>query len=169
MKKIFILVTLLIVGTIFALFKIDKDIHVERSLVINASNDEIKKQIVDFKKFQEWSPWATVDPNATATFNDKQGEVGATFEWSGNDEVGTGKQTITEISENKVKMDLEFTAPHQSTSEVYYTLEKENDGTKVTWGYDGKLPIMVTFMMDMDRMLGDMYEEGLQNLKVVVE
>ena len=165
MKKIIITVVI-VVGTLTILFNLQTNIHVQRSAIINASTEEIKQEVTDFRKFSTWSPWVDIDPEATTEFSKNQGEVGATFSWSGNENVGTGKQEITSISNNRVEIKLTFTEPWQSESNVYYQIEPVERGTSITWGYDGELPLMVSLIQDMDAILGDQYEKGLKSLKL---
>ena len=152
MKKIYILLILSVLGMILSLFKIERNVHVERSIIINAPIDEIKAQIIDLKKFQKWSPWTQFNSqnDINSGFNDLQNKVGAQHQWSGNTLLGTGSLTITEINKSKIEMQMEFLAPQESTSSIYFMFQKTKKGTKVTWGYDESHPIMVSFMINLD-------------------
>ena len=66
-------------------------------------------------------------------------------------------------------MQMEFLAPQESTSSIYFMFQKTKKGTQVTWGYDESHPIMVSFMINLDHQLGELYEEGLRNLREIVE
>jgi len=44
--------------------------------------------------------------------------------------------------------------------------------TKVKWGFNGKMPYPMNLMllvMNMDKMLGDQLQTGLNNLKTILE
>lgn len=168
MKKVLIVVVAIVV-VIVALIFIKTDVVVERTAVINATVDEIQPEMTDFNKFQTWSPWVGMDPKATYEFKGTQGAVGAEMSWSGNDEVGTGTQKVTAISADRIDLSLVFTAPWESTSDVYYTFKPADAGTEVTWGYKGEMGILMTFMVDMEEMLGGTYEKGLASLKAKME
>lgn len=155
----------LVLGSVFVLNTIEEDVHVERSKEITADLSVIKAEIADFEKFSTWSPWADVDPNAKNEFKGTQGEVGAEFHWSGNDEVGTGYQKVTAITNDRIDIDFVFTAPWESTSKVYYLLKPQERSVHVTWAYDGKMPLLMSFFMDMDVMIGEKYEKGLNSLQ----
>lgn len=158
------------VAIILALNFIQKDIHVERTKSINASLETIQTEITNFKHFSTWSPWADLDPNSKETYKGEQGQVGAEFHWeSESEEVGTGYMKTTSISNERVDMDLVFTAPWESTSMVYYTFVEKGESVDVTWGYDGKMPLLMSLFMDMDEMLGGQYEKGLAALKEKLE
>lgn len=154
-----VVVTLGVIGNL-----IKTDVHVERSKPINASVEELQKQIADFREFDTWSPWKDIDPNATAEFKGPQGEVGAELHWSGNDEVGTGYQKVTSISSERIDIDLVFTAPWESKAKVYYTFVPKGEEVSVTWAYDGDMPVLMSLFMDMDEMIGSKYEKGLNTL-----
>ncbi len=148
---------------------VKKDIEVKRSTTINAPLTQVQEQIIFFKNFVKWRPWAEMDPNSKTEFSGEDGKVGAKYSWSGNEEVGTGHQEILSISDTKVKLKLVFTAPWESESDVYYNFSEENGQTTVTWGYKGEMPIMASFFVDMDEMLGSQYEKGLSSLKSICE
>ena len=86
---------------------------------------------------------------------------------------GEGRMTITEsIPADHVTMKLEFLKPFESTSDTKLKLTPEADGTKVTWSMDGANNFMSKVMsvfMDMDKMVGGDFEEGLANLKAAAE
>ncbi len=120
--KVISLVFIVLIAVVVVGMSVQSNVHVERTVNIKASKNSIYKQIVDFRKFNVWSPWAEYDPNCQYVYSDKQGEVGASYSWSGNDEVGVGSMKITELNEDKVVIDLIFTSPWESESVVYYQL-----------------------------------------------
>lgn len=159
----------IVLGIFGILFGIQVDTHVDRSIEIKASLENIKSEVSDFKKFSTWSPWANIDPNATHSFSDAQGVVGAKFSWeSDHEELGTGYQVIKSITDERVEMDLVFTAPWEGESIVYYTFENLDNGIiKVTWGMDGEGPLAMKG--SIEDMVGERYEEGLASLKDKLE
>ena len=148
---------------------VKSEIIVERSTEIKASVEELTKQTTDFNEFRTWSPWSEMDPNAKFEIKGEQGKVGAEMTWSGNDDVGTGQQIVEAISPERVDMKLIFTAPWESESKVYYLFEPKGETTKITWGYNGEMPLMGALFVNMDEMLGGEYEKGLAALKAKLE
>ena len=148
-------------------------IHVERSITIAATADDLWPHVSDAKLQHAWSPWKDRDPNATYTYTDPTSGVGSGYSWEGNDEVGVGSLTTISESENQeVVSKLVFTAPWQSEAEASFALVAKGDETEVTWNYDQDADFgtkMMSLFMDMDDMLGPDYEEGLANLKAVGE
>jgi hypothetical protein len=102
------------------------------------------------------------------------GEVGAMSYWNGNKDVGEGEQEITKIVDGeRVESELRFLKPWKSTSDAYLATEAvDANSTKVTWGFSGKnkfpFSIMMLFM-NMDKAVGKDFEEGLDNLKSILE
>lgn len=150
----------------FSLLKvIESDVQIESSKVVKADISTLKEEITDFKKFVTWSPWADDDPNQKMEFKGPQGQVGAEFSWSGNSDVGTGRQEVTAIGDNRVEMELEFTNPFTFTALVYYDLQSvDENSTKVTWGFLRKdTPLLDGFFAKAS--LPQKYDEGLANLQ----
>jgi len=99
--------------------------------------------------------------------------IGAIYTWSGNNEVGEGRMTLTESRPSDlVRIRLEFLKPFATTSTAEFSFKPEGDHTAVTWSMTGKVNFMakvVHLFMDMDRMIGGNFEKGLAQLKSVVE
>ncbi|MGD9785760.1 MAG: SRPBCC family protein [Hyphomicrobiaceae bacterium] len=149
--------------------------NVSRSTVIAAAPSAVYPHIASFKKWQAWSPWAKKDPAAKASYSGPESGVGATFEWSGNSEVGEGAMAIVDAkTDERVGIKLTFTKPMAGSSDVLLTLRPEGQGTSVTWAIAGQngfvaRAFMMLFGYDMEKMIGDEYAKGLANLKAVVE
>lgn len=172
LKVIFLsLIGLMALFLIVALFA-PKSYKVERSVFINAPKEVIMAQCKSLKATHEWSPWAEYDPHQKITYSGKDGEVGSSMHWEGNDSVGVGNQTIAKITDDRVETKIEFIKPWTSTSDAYVQLEGKGEGQKVTWAFTGedKYP-MNGFMlfMNMDKMIGKDFERGLTKLKARCE
>ena len=66
--------------------------RIERSAVIDAPPEKIEAILTDFRRAKEWSPWEELDPNLKRTIGGAETGVGATYAWSGNNDVGAGRQ-----------------------------------------------------------------------------
>lgn len=146
---------------------------VERSATMAAAPAEVFAQVNDLQAWDAWSPWKKLDPQAKATISSPSAGQGATFSWSGNDDVGEGKLTIV-ISKPDELVDIEqaFVKPMEGKARMVFTLASEGDGTKLTWKLQGTKDFMskaVCLFADMDTFLGGSIEEGLANIKAVVE
>ncbi|MEQ1717188.1 MAG: SRPBCC family protein [Hyphomicrobium sp.] len=173
MLKKFILVMLGVVA-LFAAYvaMLPSAFSVERQATIAAPPAAVFAQVNDFHKWQDWSPWAKLDPNAKAIFEGAPTGEGAIFGWSGNGEVGEGRMTITESKPNeRIAMRLDFAKPMQATNATLFTFAPEGEGTRVTWRMSGENNFIgraVCLFMDMDKTVGGMFEKGLANLNGVV-
>lgn len=139
--------------------------HVERSIVIEKPIKEVKDSLKNFKEWPKWSPWIVMEPDATLTYSDRQGQVGATYGWAGV-LIGAGSMELMEVREDELKMELNFVKPFKSTSLVGFKLEEHENTTRVTWYMDGKLPFLMFWMTGkMKTFIGFDYARGLQMLK----
>ena len=161
---IVVMVSIAVVG-----ITIESDVHVERTITIEAKTKKILKHLIDFRKFNAWSAWIEYDSNCKCSYSEKRAIVGATYKWKGNEEVGVGSMAIIEISRTKVAMDLIYTEPWQSESVVYDRLDDGENGIDVTWDYNGKIPMLRVLFIDIDTLIGSDYEKGLRSLKEILE
>ncbi|MCE9610517.1 MAG: SRPBCC family protein [Chthoniobacter sp.] len=149
------------------------DFRISRSATIAAPPSAVYDQIVNLQKWNVWSPWAKLDPNAKNTLSEPAAGVGASFAWSGNSQVGEGRMTITDTKLNeRVLMNLEFTKPFAATNTTEFTLKPEGNQTAITWsmtGHNNFVGKAMSLLMNCDKMIGTKYEEGFANLKKIVE
>lgn len=149
------------------------DYHVTRSVAIAASPDAVFPHVNELKKWEAWSPWHKVDPNMKLTYAGPLSGVGASYSWAGNNEVGEGRSTITEVHPNElVRFHLEFFKPMSGTSEADFTFKPQGNQTEVTWDVTGKKNFVskaFCLFVSMDKMIGGRLAMGLTDLKTVVE
>ncbi|HKY90803.1 MAG TPA: SRPBCC family protein [Nevskiaceae bacterium] len=147
--------------------------HVERSIVIDRPPATVYTVLNGFRRFNEWSPWANLDPKAITTYEGPPIGVGSKMSWASEDpNVGSGSQEILEVeAPSFIKLRLIF-ADFESDNTATYKLEPEGAGTKLTWSYDTDFrgDLMGRWFGTMlDSMLGPDYEKGLAKLKGLVE
>ncbi|MEM1318760.1 MAG: SRPBCC family protein [Bacteroidota bacterium] len=150
-----------------------KDIHIERSILIDAPQKKIFPYLRYFDSIREWSPWVELDPNMTVSVQGTDGQVGSVYVWEGNEQVGKGSQEITAVEENEsVTTHMTITEPWQSESDITLKAEKEGAATKVSWIMTGKnafVESVFMFFIDLDADVGGNFEKGLDKLKKLVE
>ncbi len=164
-----ILLVIITIGLVATLMQ-PSDGHIEKSIVINAPASSVFPEVSDFKKFNVWSPWAKMDPTAKQTVQGMPASVGHTMAWDGS-KSGTGSQWTEEIRENAfVKNGMKF-GGSETTFYNEFILAPEGQGTKVTWTYDGANEGLggKAMWLVMGPMLGNQYEQGLKDLKQLVE
>lgn len=149
------------------------DFRVSRSATIAAPPAVVFEQVNDLTKWNAWSPWAKLDPNAKNTFEGPPAGVGASFAWDGNNEVGAGRMTITESRPGElVAMKLDFTKPFTASNLTEFSFKPEGNQTAVTWTMSGKNGLIgkcMHLVVDCDKMMGSQFEKGFENLKAIVE
>lgn len=146
---------------------------VTRSAIVPGTPDIAFGLVNDFHQWNQWSPWDNLDPNMKRTFGGAESGVGATYGWTGNNDVGEGRMTIEEVTANaSIRVKLEFIKPFADTSITTFTFKPAADGTDVTWTMAGDHNFMSKAMclfMDMDQMIGKDFEKGLANLKTAAQ
>ncbi len=146
--------------------------HVERSIMVDASPDEVFAVVNSLRRFNEWSPWFDMDPNARYSYSGPEAGVGARAEWT-SDEPGidSGSQEIIASEPPRlVRTRLDFGDQGGATAEI--RLQPANGKTRVTWAFATVLdasPVDRYFGFFLDAILGPTYEDGLARLKTLVE
>ena len=169
--------TLIVIAALIAVFVIvvalqPSTFHVARTATISAPASTVFAQVNDFHKWHAWSPYEK-DPAMKKTFEGPPAGTGASYAWSGNNDVGEGRSTITDSRPNeRITIKLEFVRPFAATNTAEFTFKPKGDQTEVTWSLSGNKNFMskaVCMFMNMDNMVGGDFEKGLANLKTVAE
>ena len=149
------------------------DFRIARSAIISAPANVVFPHVNEFKKMDVWSPWLKFDPNVKITHEGPPSGVGAIESWDGNQKVGSGKMTITESRPNElVRLKLEFFKPFAATNTAEFIFESQMAATTLTWAMTGKRNFMTKAMglfMNFDKMVGDNFRKGLEELKTIAE
>lgn len=149
------------------------DFTASRSTTVAAAPAAVFPHVNELKNWEAWSPWAKLDPNMKQTYEGPPGGVGASYTWVGNSQVGEGRNTITESKTNElIRFKLEFIRPFKGVNQVHFTFKPEGDETVVTWTMEGKFNFItkaISLVMDMEGMLNQQFDQGLAQLKAVVE
>ena len=146
-------------------------VTVARSMVVNAPESVVFPYLNNVRRFGDWSPWASRDPQLTVNYSGPDQGKGAKVEWTSNKaSVGTGRIEITESNPNRhVDLAVMFNGL-EGTS--YYEVVPSGSGSKVTWGlsYDsGASPLKRWKALMLDRYVGAEFRDGLTKLKDKVE
>lgn len=162
------------IGSFVALILLQpSDYRVSRTMVMSAPAPDIFAQIDNFHRWQAWSPWAKRDPAAKASFDGPASGKGAVFAWSGNNEVGEGRITLTESRPGEsVTIKTDFVKPFVGTSYSDFSLKPDGSGTSVSWTISGQNDFIakaICLFVSMDKVLGGEMEKGLAGIKQLVE
>jgi uncharacterized protein YndB with AHSA1/START domain len=144
-----------------------------RTTTIDAPPSAVFAEVNDFHRWDDWSPWAKLDPNSKTEFSGPAAGEGAGFRWSGNSEVGEGAMKIVESKPpERIAIVLDFVRPMKATHDSVFTFEPHESGTLVTWTMSGKNGLMgkaFGLIVNCDKMLGAQFEKGLASMKSLVE
>jgi len=172
-KKIFLFVALILLSFLLYVYSQPSDFRIQRSIVIKAPAEIVFSQLNDFHKWEAWSPWAKIDPQARNTFSGPDSGQGAIFSWSGNDEVGEGQMTIIEsLPYSLIRIELLFSKPMVATNQTEFFLSPADGGITLNWSMSGQNSFIckvMCFFIDMDKMVGEQFEKGLQDIKAISE
>ncbi|MCD1116424.1 SRPBCC family protein [Chryseobacterium turcicum] len=166
------IILLFVVYAIIAVLTFGKVYHYEKSVVMNAPKEKVWQQISSMKSFNQWNPWMKLDKNMKINYSGISGQVGDKYCWdSKNDDAGAGCQEIKEIIPNeKQKTEMIFKRPFEGQAISDIVLTSEGNSTKVTWSMDTEQETWMKIMRPMmDYQMNKSYEEGLNNLKALVE
>lgn len=146
---------------------------VERQATINAPSSAVFANVNDLHKWDAWSPWAKIDPNAKMTFEGPAAGKDAVFAWSGNEKIGEGRMTIVDSQPDRlVDIKVDFTKPFENTSSSKFELKPEGNQTLVTWRMSGEqnyIAKAICVVFNGKKMLGEEMDKGLASLRAVSE
>jgi hypothetical protein len=152
-------------------YLLPRQVNAERSIVINAPQAQLFDALNGFKRFNEFSPWAALDPNTQYSYAGPESGVGARMSWiSAKEDVGSGTNEIVESTPpDFIRTRLDFGG---QLAEATFSFEPADGATRVTWGFDGDLgnnPVMRFVGLMFDKWIGSDYEKGLARMKQVME
>jgi uncharacterized protein YndB with AHSA1/START domain len=173
LKRLSIGLVLLVAAFAVVVWFQPDDYRLTRTTVIAAPAAAVFTQVNDLQKWENWSPWAKLDPNAKVTFSGPQSGEGASFKWDGNDRVGAGTMTITASKPNtRIATRTDFAKPFAGSSNSDFVFSENGGQTNVIWTMTGRHDFIgkaMCLVMSMEQMLGPDFERGLAQLKQVSE
>jgi uncharacterized protein YndB with AHSA1/START domain len=177
LKLIGLGVVLLVGGVLlFAAMRPDS-FRVQRTASIKAPPEKIFPLINDLQRFNTWNPFDKKDPHLKGTYSGAASGPGAAYAFEGNKDVGRGSiEIIDSVPASEVRMTLHMLAPMEARNVVEFSLKPEGgeagQSTRVTWAIQGPVPFFAKIFgifCDMDGMIGKDFENGLSDLKAIVE
>lgn len=165
------IIVLLLVVAIF----VNGKYAVEREVTINKSKQQVFDYVKYLKNQNQFSVWAKIDPEMKTEFRGEDGTVGFVSAWdSQNKKAGKGEQKILKIDEgNRIDYELHFIKPMESIDYAFMEFKAVNDSaTTVKWNFHGEMKYPMRLMllvMNMEKMLAPDLQNGLINLKTILE
>lgn len=149
------------------------EFSLSRSITIQATPEDVFPQVNDFHQWAWWSPWEKLDPNMKKEFTGPESGEGSSYSWVGNKKVGEGKMSITKSTPSStILIIIEFLKPMKATNHIEFSFQPDDNGTKVTWSMSGKNNLITKafhMFFSLEKMVGPDFENGLAQLKAVVE
>jgi len=148
--------------------------RISRSTLVAAPPEAVFAEVNDLRRWNDWSPWAKLDPQIEQIYEGPPTGIGGVSRWKGNAQVGEGRMEITEsVPPECVTIQLDFIKPFQARNFAQFVFESQgHHQTLVTWAMSGKKNFMMKLfhlLMNMDKMLGKQFDQGLSQLKKVAE
>lgn len=177
--KTFIVVLLVVLGIIILFLIIGvflkKEYVVIREVIVKKPKTTVFEYIRLLKNQNEYSVWATMDPNMKKEFKGIDGTAGFVSAWDSQDKnVGKGEQEILKVTDGeRIDYEIRFIKPFESTSYASMSAFSVTENqTQVQWVFNGKMKYPMNLMllfMNMEKMIGSDLQKGLQNLKTLLE
>lgn len=166
LKKILIFLVVLVGLVLIVSAFLPGSVVVSRSRVMPISKQTAFEKVTVLQTWKKWMTWAKLDSNAVYTYSAEPAVgKGAWYSWKGNDKMGEGKMTITEVfGTDSVYMDLVF-ADYDPTPVVFKFFEKDK-GTEVFWSMRMDFPYYMRIMgLFVDGMMAADFEGGLEGIE----
>ena len=149
------------------------EFRVERRLRIAAPAGKVWPLVSELRSFNRWNPYERKDPLVKGQYAGAASGVGSRYAWE-SDKVGTGSMEITNQQPGRaVRMNLDFVKPFEAHNQAEFALQPTPDGaTEVRWTMHGPANFVSKLMgvfINMDKMVGSDFEDGLQNLRQLAE
>lgn len=172
MKRVFtifgVLVAVLLIAGLVAVAVMPGKIEVARMKTIGVPVGDVFEQVNRLSNWEAWQPWSKRDATVSTTYEGSEVGVGAKSVWESEDS-GSGSQEIVESVDGQTivtAIDFEEMGNASST----WTFVEKGETTVVTWSMTCELEGMAKLFGPLIRdSVEKDYDEGLENLKVLVE
>ncbi len=171
--KTILVIAAVIVGVLVYASTRPATFRVERSIAIKAAPETVFALINDLHLWKAWAPQDREDPSIRRTFSGPANGAGAVSDWDSTGSAGKGRMLINEsVRPQTVTVQVDWAKPFKARNLNQFTLVPVEGGTNVTWTMNGPnlfvMKVMSVFI-NMDKMMGKHFEQGLSNLKDAAE
>jgi uncharacterized protein YndB with AHSA1/START domain len=148
-------------------------IEIQRNIFIDAPPEKVFALIDDFREWPKWQPQDRDDPTIQRSYGGTARGKGATSQWRGNNATGEGRQEIVQSTPTSlILVKADWVKPFELHNMNTFTFAPSREGTSLTWTMRGSNPFVARLMsavIDMNKMMGKHFEDGLRNLKAAAE
>jgi uncharacterized protein YndB with AHSA1/START domain len=162
---------LVVVLGLYILIRTPQVIKITRSTKILATPQSLFPFINNPKLIQEWNSFTKGDSTLKLSYEGPAEGSGAKWSWNGN-KAGIGQATIVKSDpQSKVALRLDFEKPFKVTNYGEYSLVALDGQTEVTWTINetALIPRVLSNFINLDRIIGGVFENGLATLKTLAE
>ncbi len=172
LETVLIVLAVALIATLLLAMRKPDTFRVARTARINALPEKIFPLINDLRAMNTWNTFSLRDPTSVTSYGGPASGTGALHSFNGP-KSGGGTIEITEAdAPSRVTMRLQMTRPINADNTVTFTLARAGTATDVTWAMDGRSPLLMkvmTLFFNHDAMMHAAFDEGLANLKALVE
>ena len=147
---------------------------VEKSILINAKQEDVYKQMMLLQHFNNWSVWGKADSTIKYQTEGKDGEIGSKIKWQGSPLMaGKGQITLTQLRQNQLIVhDVILEEPNLIKANSTFALSPAGNQTEVKWTFvvPSKRPLNIFNMFyNLEKEKGADFAAGLTALKLMIE
>ncbi|GAA4815833.1 SRPBCC family protein [Litoribaculum gwangyangense] len=173
LKYILFLILIAIIGLAIYIAVQPNEFSFNRSKIIKAPVSVVFNKVNDFKNWPDFSPWIEQEPTATLIFGDTTSGTNGNYAWKG-DILGEGSmKNLSVVIDQSINQYITFIKPFKSESEINWTFETSEEGTKVTCGMNGKQDFMTkmytTFAGSIEENTAPDFDRGLYKLDSIIQ
>jgi ribosome-associated toxin RatA of RatAB toxin-antitoxin module len=169
---LFVILGLMVVLTIIGLL-IPSSVKISRGVMIDADSVTVYNMINDVNTWKNWYPWITTDSGVLVQISPQTTGRGSFFKWTSFNKKSAGTITVTMVKPQLIGLhyDIKELNPADGGFRIM-TVNTDNKQTQVQWFMEYKLkwyPWERFYGIFIDYMIGPVFDQGLQNLKTLVE
>jgi DNA gyrase inhibitor GyrI len=136
-------------GVLIYLGRLPGTFEVRRSRLMGRDRQTLFDAVRDLRGWPAWSPWLMHEPEAKLSYSEDPDSEGGSYRWDGK-HIGAG--TLSQVrfqAPTRIDQRIVSRRPFKTQSDVWWELEEQAGGTKVTWCMRGRMPFGLRAMAPM--------------------
>jgi hypothetical protein len=170
MKKFLLALAILLGLVVLGGFLLPDHYQISRSVTTQAPLEKVQPLLEDLTRWPSWSPWEKADTTIVTTLGPVKAGLGATQRWT--DHTGGGRLELTRVEPGRVAYDVWFADSKTPAHSVMSATPAAGGTLTLTWSMEGEMDMPGVgpyFALMVGHMIGPMFDQGLQSLKVEAE
>lgn len=163
LRGVLILLLLLAIAYLVWMYFLPSRLFIEKSVTVQASQEEVYQELADFRNWEPWSPWKMRDTTVRFTYLENTTAPDGAYQFSYGDM--TGKQTFTGANApDSLLTSIQFRGLQPGVGSWH--LAATDSGTAVHWQMMAEYGYLERVIgVFMQRQMNQFYEEALAALK----